>query len=653
MNNIELKKSNLIWIKFIDFLLVGFSFYMAYYVRTGGFGLSQTYMKLMIAYYCFWAFINYVTKRYEKSFKGNFLSLFVLNARAVIYILYLLAFTTVLLQLSAISRKQVLVACFILFALEIIIFGIYYFLKKGKSFEVEKEEKFEKQLKRYSIRRVLIDVILLFISFQIVNIVRRGTFSYSDDFLFIISIITALWFLTAIFTGKFHKNGNKNIWYLLSPYIKSIILILFGLTFFVFIFRYFYFSRLELFGTVLIFGLLEIIVFSLLIIFKKSKAGEKDIESVYDIQKIVKQENLSLEDNISGDFSTAELLEREYLSDQHELYHFISEHINLEDINENLLEVLDTRTSFNIQHLISRSISIFINLHQINDFRWLNRYLLLLHEKFDDGGYIVGNVETIHEYKRKFYNKFPNYLARILYIPNFIFRRISPKLPGFKQIYFFITDGKNRALSKAEVFGRLCFCGFTIIAEEEINNRLYFIARKEKISSIDQNPSYKPIIKLKKIGLNGDIIHIYKFRTMYPYSEYLQEYVYKNNYLNQNGKFKDDFRITGWGKWFRRLWIDELPQIINWLRGEVSFIGVRALSQHYFDLYPKDLQKLRIQFKPGLVPPYYADMPKTFDEIVESERRYLERKKVEPFKTDFIYFFKAFNNIVFHNARSL
>ena len=55
------------------------------------------------------------------------------------------------------------------------------------------------------------------------NVVRRGTFSFSNDFLFIAFIITALWFLTAIFTRKFQKNGDKNILYSLSPYIKSIV----------------------------------------------------------------------------------------------------------------------------------------------------------------------------------------------------------------------------------------------------------------------------------------------------------------------------------------------------------------------------------------------------------------------------------------------
>jgi lipopolysaccharide/colanic/teichoic acid biosynthesis glycosyltransferase len=302
--------------------------------------------------------------------------------------------------------------------------------------------------------------------------------------------------------------------------------------------------------------------------------------------------------------------------------------------------------------LKSESISLLINLHKLNDIRWINRYLLTLYEKVSIGGYIVGNLQTNEQYKEQFFCKMPSYLARVLFIPNFIFRRAIPKLPFFKQIYFSLTDGKNRALSKAEVFGRLHFCGYSVIAEKEINKHLWFISRKVKTISADQNPSYSPLIKLPRVGLNGNTIYLYKIRTMHPYSEYLQEYIYKNNLLDEKGKIKNDFRVTGWGKLLRKLWIDELPQIINWWRGDVSLVGVRALSHHFFDLYPEDMQKLRVQFKPGLVPPYYADMPRTFDEIVESERNYLLRKKEKPFTTDVIYFFKAFYNILFKHARS-
>ena len=102
----------------------------------------------------------------------------------------------------------------------------------------------------------------------------------------------------------------------------------------------------------------------------------------------------------------------------------------------------------------------------------------------------------------------------------------------------------------------------------------------------------------------------------------------------------------------RKLWIDELPQLYNWIRGDITLIGVRALSEHYFSLYPKDLQELRTSFKPGLIPPYYADMPKKFNEVIESERRYLQRKQEKQYSTDILYFSKAFINILFHGARS-
>ena len=113
---------------------------------------------------------------------------------------------------------------------------------------------------------------------------------------------------------------------------------------------------------------------------------------------------------------------------------------------------------------------------------------------------------------------------------------------------------------------------------------------------------------------------------MHPYSEFIQEDVHKKNKLNTKGKLSNDFRLTSWGKFLRKYWIDELPQIYNLLRGDIKLVGPRALSEHYFSLYPKDIQDLRISIKPGLIPPYYADMPSCFQEIIESERKFLQQK---------------------------
>ncbi len=141
-------------------------------------------------------------------------------------------------------------------------------------------------------------------------------------------------------------------------------------------------------------------------------------------------------------------------------------------------------------------------------------------------------------------------------------------------------------------------------------------------------------------------------RTMYPYAEYLQDYIYKHHNLKEGGKFESDFRVSTQGKIMRRFWIDELPMFGNLIKGDLKIVGVRPLSKHYFNLYSKELQEKRTQWKPGLVPPYYSDLPKTLEEIQSSELKYLEAYEKNPFRTDWKYFWKAVYNIIFKNARS-
>ncbi len=124
------------------------------------------------------------------------------------------------------------------------------------------------------------------------------------------------------------------------------------------------------------------------------------------------------------------------------------------------------------------------------------------------------------------------------------------------------------------------------------------------------------------------------------------------NHLQEGGKFSNDFRVTATGGFMRRFWLDELPMIFNLLRGDMKIVGVRPLSKHYFNLYTDELKEKRTKIKPGLVPPFYADMPKSLEEIMDSENRYLDAYNKNPLRTDIRYFFKAFYNIVFKQARS-
>ncbi|MDA3860900.1 MAG: sugar transferase [Melioribacteraceae bacterium] len=302
--------------------------------------------------------------------------------------------------------------------------------------------------------------------------------------------------------------------------------------------------------------------------------------------------------------------------------------------------------------LENSSTEIFINLHELNDIRRINEYFINLNKKLINDGIYIGKFEpTRYRYKRHL-KEYPKVLAQVIYFSDFLWYRVSPKLPIIKKFYFAVTKGKNRAISLAEGLGRLYYSGFEVLNLYEEENFITFIAKKVKTPSTDQNPSYSPMFKMRRVGKNGDDIFVYKFRTMHPYSEYLQQFVFDRNYLEEGGKLKNDFRITYWGAIFRKLWIDELPMFINFFRGEMKLVGIRPLSKHYFGLYPKELQEKRIKTKPGLIPPFYVDMPKTMDEIVASEMKYLEQYEKAPIKTDIKYFFQSFYNIAIKKARS-
>lgn len=342
----------------------------------------------------------------------------------------------------------------------------------------------------------------------------------------------------------------------------------------------------------------------------------------------------------------------QYLRQHPGLFEFVNDKFGFDKLDVFLAEIGTFPSIASLEKFENKFLEAFINLYRFNDFRHLNKYLLEVHKKLKQGGIFIGRGETLEIHKSKFFSKYPKYLSPMFYLIHFIYARAMVKLPGLKKIYFMTSRGKNRAISKAEILGRLYFCGFKVLAVEETEENFYFIAKKQTSPSINKNPSYNFIIKLRRMGLNDQPIFIRKFRTMHPYSEYLQEYVFEHNKLQSNGKFKDDFRITDWGRVMRKYWLDELPQLFNYFRGDINLVGVRALSRHYFSLYPKDLQELRFKYKPGLIPPYYADLPQSFDEILESERRYFSAKENRSFLTDNLYLVRALTNILLRNARS-
>ena len=322
---------------------------------------------------------------------------------------------------------------------------------------------------------------------------------------------------------------------------------------------------------------------------------------------------------------------------------------SLVETNFNNLRVLKTTKLFNIG---GKNIDLFINLEKMNNFRRINKFHEAVNLSLTENGIYCCCAETLDQRNFRKKKNRSILIKPILLFIDFIYKRVIPKLPILNKIYFLMTRGHNRVMSKTEIMGRLISCGFEVKKIFEFEGLSYTISKKVSNPFYDMNPSYGPIFKMKRIGKKGKIISVYKFRTMSPYSEYTQKKIIDDNQLDKGGKIKNDYRITFYGKFLRKYWIDELPMIVNWLKRDLKLVGVRPLSKDYFSRYPEDLKVLRVKTKPGLVPPYYVDLPVTFEEICESERKYLKKYFKKPLRTDISYFFKAFYNIIIKRRRS-
>lgn len=122
--------------------------------------------------------------------------------------------------------------------------------------------------------------------------------------------------------------------------------------------------------------------------------------------------------------------------------------------------------------------------------------------------------------------------------------------------------------------------------------------------------------KQKRVGYKGKEFYIWKFRTMIVNAEKIGKPI-------TVGK---DPRITKIGFWLRKFRIDEIPQLINVLRGEMSLVGPRPEVPEYVQYYSNEMKKI-LNYVPGMTDPTSLDFLEEAKILAES--RYPERKYIE------------------------
>ena len=164
------------------------------------------------------------------------------------------------------------------------------------------------------------------------------------------------------------------------------------------------------------------------------------------------------------------------------------------------------------------------------------------------------------------------------------------------------------------------------------------------------SPGAGPVFAQTRIGRDGKPFTFYKFRSMKPNAEAELEALLPHNEMDGPAfKMKDDPRITRFGKFIRMTSIDELPQLWNVLRGEMSIVGPRPGLPREVEQYD-DRAKQRLLITPGLTCYWQIQANRndlSFEEWVDLDVKYIRERS---FRTDWKIIFATFGAVLGMNG---
>lgn len=170
------------------------------------------------------------------------------------------------------------------------------------------------------------------------------------------------------------------------------------------------------------------------------------------------------------------------------------------------------------------------------------------------------------------------------------------------------------------------------------------------LAVVIDSPGAGPIFAQTRVGRDGKLFTFYKFRTMRPNAEAeLEDLLPYNEMEGPVFKIRNDPRITRIGKFLRKTSIDELPQLWNILRGDMSIVGPRPAIPREVEQYD-DYARQRLLITPGLTC-YWQIQPNrnslTFDQWVELDVKYIKERSL---RTDWRIIWKTFGAVLKMNG---
>ncbi len=191
---------------------------------------------------------------------------------------------------------------------------------------------------------------------------------------------------------------------------------------------------------------------------------------------------------------------------------------------------------------------------------------------------------------------------RILFVPDiFGIAVLGTNLQHFFHEEAFAFEMKNNLANPFNIFIKR---SFDIVVSVVLLPFLFFPMALISFLIRIGSPG-RAIFSQERVGRKGTTFRCYKFRTMFEDAEarlegLLQDDPEVNNRWQQYWKLNDDPRVTKIGRFLRTTSLDELPQILNVLRGEMSFVGPRPVTQDEIDRHYREMAELCFSVLPGI-----------------------------------------------------
>ncbi|MGB9716314.1 MAG: undecaprenyl-phosphate galactose phosphotransferase WbaP [Thermodesulfovibrionales bacterium] len=199
-------------------------------------------------------------------------------------------------------------------------------------------------------------------------------------------------------------------------------------------------------------------------------------------------------------------------------------------------------------------------------------------------------------------NSLQHKAENILFIPDILgIAVLGTKIQHFFREQAFALEIQNNLAKPLNIFLKRCF-DFTL-GSLFLALLILPIILISLLIRIDSSGS--PIFSQKRVGKKGKTFRCYKFRTMYEDAEErLLEIISNNEDIRKewekSWKLKDDPRVTRVGRFLRETSLDELPQLVNVIKGEMSLVGPRPVIQEEIDKYYRDSAELCFSVPPGI-----------------------------------------------------